>query len=275
MSVKLGRFNKLEVYSTSEIGVFLDGENLGRILLPSRYAPNDCDLDDDIDVFIYHDTEGRLVATTQIPFVQVGEFAFLEVSWVNEYGAFLNWGLMKDLFAPFSEQKEKMEIGKKYLIYAYIDDESGRIVASSKIERFFVADMPEYNRNEEIDILISGKTEKGYRAIVDNKYKGMLYQTFQPVEIGDRMKAYIDKVRQDGKIDLYLNKPGFNGIGDLSAALLTYLKGNGGFTPMTDKSDPELIYNTFGVSKKAFKKAVGDLYKKGLIILEENGIKLY
>jgi predicted RNA-binding protein (virulence factor B family) len=218
----------------------------------------------------------RLIATTLTPLVQVGEFACLEVNWVNEYGAFLNWGLMKDLFVPFREQKMKMQVGGKYVVYAYIDEESYRIVASAKVDRYLSKEMPAYRPDDEVDILVWQKTELGFKAIVDNKYSGLLYenQVFRPIHTGDKMKAYIGQVRPDGKLDLILQKTGTEHVGDFAGVLLQYIKNHGGSTPFGDKSDATAIYETFGVSKKTFKKAVGDLYKKRLIATGEDGLRL-
>lgn len=276
MSIKLGQFNQLEVVKEVDFGVYLDGEEAGEILLPTRYVPEDCNPGDFVNVFLYLDNEERLIATTLTPFVKVGEFAYLEVSWINQYGAFLNWGLMKDLFVPFSEQKMKMQVGKKYIIHAHIDDESYRIVASAKIERYLSKEEPAYEPGAEVDILIWQKTDLGFKVIIENQFSGLIYDSeiFRSLHTGDRLTAYIKQVRSDGKIDLVLDKPGMEKIGDFSSELLKYITDNGGFIPFTDKSDATLIYDTFGVSKKTFKKAVGDLYKKHLILIRENGLQL-
>ncbi len=276
MKIELGRFNVLEVVKTVDFGVYLDGEEEGEILLPTRYVPEDCNIGDFLNVFLYLDNEERLIATTLTPLVQVGEFACLEVSWVNQFGAFLNWGLMKDLFVPFREQKMKMQVGKKYVIHAHIDEESYRIVASAKIERYLSKEMPEYKPNDEVSILIWQKTDLGFKAIIENKFSGLLYDSeiFQQLQTGMTLKAFIKQVREDGKIDLELQKSGFEKIDDFSETLLAYIKENGGYIGITDKSPAEEIYATFGVSKKTFKKGVGDLYKKRRIILETDGIRL-
>ncbi len=276
MPVKLGEFNQLEVVKEVDFGMYLDGEEAGEILLPTRYVPEDCQPGDWLNVFLYLDNEERLIATTLTPFVKVGEFAYLEVSWINQYGAFLNWGLMKDLFVPFSEQKMKMQVGKKYIIHAHLDDESYRIVASAKVERYLSKEGPGYEPGTEVDILIWQKTDLGFKAIVDNQFSGLLYdsEVFRILHTGDRLTAYIKQVRTDGKIDLVIDKPGMEKVGDFSTALLKYITDNGGFISFTDKSDATLIYDTFGVSKKTFKKAVGDLYKRHLILIRENGLQL-
>ena len=276
MHVNLGKFNQLEVVKEVDFGVYLDGGDDGEILLPTRYVPDDCQPGDMLNDFIYLDNEERLIATTLTPLVQVGEFAYLEVAWVNQFGAFLNWGLMKDLFVPFREQKMKMQVGRGYIIYAYVDEESYRIVASAKVERYLSKDMPEYKEGELVDILIWQKTDLGFKAIVDNKYSGLLYQNeiFQSIETGMRMKAYVKQVRDDAKIDLELQRGGARKVDDFAEVLLQYLEEHEGRTSIYDKSEADEIYETFGVSKKTFKKAVGELYKKRLIVLEEQGIRL-
>ena len=276
MNVKLGKYNQLEVVKTVDFGVYLDGGDDGEILLPSRYVPEGCKPGDVLNVFIYLDNEERLVATTLEPYVQVGEFACLEVAWVNEYGAFLDWGLMKDLFVPFREQKMKMQKGHRYVVHAHVDEDSYRIMASAKVERYLSKELPEDQPGEEVEVMAWQKTDLGYKVIVDNKFGGLVYQKeiFKPLEPGMRMQAFVRQVREDGKIDLTLQKDGLQKVGDFAEILLQYIKDNGGHTSLNDKSAAEDIYDTFGVSKKTFKKAVGDLYKKRLVILVEGGIQL-
>jgi predicted RNA-binding protein (virulence factor B family) len=206
----------------------------------------------------------------------VGQFAYLEVAWINQYGAFLNWGLMKDLFVPFREQKMTMQVGNKYVVHAHLDEESYRIVASAKVERYLEKGQPPYEPDEEVDILIWQKTDLGFKAIVDHKYSGLLYENevFSSLRTGMTMKAFVKQVREDGKIDLILQKPGFEKIDDFAKELLDYIRSHDGRLPLTDKSPAEDIYALFGVSKKTFKKSVGDLYKKRLILLKEDGICL-
>ncbi len=276
MHVKLGKFNQLEVVKEVDFGMYLDGGEDGEILLPSRYVPEECRPGEVLNVFIYLDNEERLTATTLTPLVQVGEFACLKVAWVNQFGAFLNWGLMKDLFVPFSEQKVKMQVGKNYVIHAHIDEDSYRMVASAKVERYLSKEMPEYERGELVSILVWQKTDLGFKAIVDNLYSGLLYrnEVFQALEPGMRMQAYVKQVREDGKIDLELQRGGARKVDDFANVLLGYMKTHGGYVPLHDKSDAKEIYATFGVSKKTFKKAVGELYKKHLIVLEARGLRL-
>lgn len=276
MSIELGKFNRLEVVKEVDFGMYLDGGDEGEILLPARYVPEGCQIGDILNVFLYLDNEERLIATTLTPLVQVGEFACLEVAWVNQFGAFLNWGLMKDLFVPFSEQKMKMQVGKKYIVHAHLDDESYRIVASAKVDHYLSKEKAEYQPGEEVNILIWQKTDLGFKAIIENKFGGLLYDSeiFQPLHTGMVLKAYVKQIREDGKIDLVLQKPGFEKVDDFSKTLLEYIREHDGYTSLNDKSPADDIYAAFGVSKKTFKKAVGDLYKKHLVVLQEDGIRL-
>lgn len=276
MSIELGKFNQLKVVKFVDFGLYLDGGDDGEILLPLRYVPEGVKEGDELNVFLYLDNEERLVATTQTPLVQVGEFAFLEVNWVNKYGAFLNWGLMKDLFVPFREQKMRMIQGKSYIVYCYQDKESYRLMASAKVNKFLSNEMPPYQEGQEVDILIWQKTDLGFKAIVENKFAALLYNSeiFQPLHTGMRLKAFVKQVREDGKIDLILQQAGPRKVDDFAETLLKYIRDHNGFTSLHDKSDAEEIYETFGVSKKTFKKAVGELYKMRLIILQPDGIRL-
>lgn len=274
--IQLGKYNQLEVVKEVDFGMYLDGDEDGEILLPKRYVPEGCKPGDVLNVFIYLDMDERLVATTLDPYVQVGEFACLEVAWVNQFGAFLDWGLMKDLFVPFREQKAKMQKGGRYIVHVHLDDESYRIVASAKVEHYLSKEKPTYKPGEEVHILVWQRTDLGYKVIVDNRFSGMLFhnEIFQPLEMGMQMKAFVKHVREDGKIDLVLQRSGARNVEDFAEVLLQFIKDNNGYTSINDKTDAETIYQTFGVSKKTFKKAVGDLYKKRLIILEPDGIRL-
>ncbi|MBR2161357.1 MAG: GntR family transcriptional regulator [Bacteroidaceae bacterium] len=276
MSILLGKYNQLEVVKFVDFGLYLNGGDDGEILLPKRYIPEGTKEGDLLNVFLYLDNEERLVATTQTPLIQVGEFGYLEVSWVNQYGAFLNWGLMKDLFVPFREQKMRMVQGKSYIVYCYQDEESFRLMASAKVDKFLSKDRPPYEAGEQVNILIWQKTELGFKAIVENKYAALLYDSeiFQPLHTGMQLKAFVKQVREDGKIDLILQKAGPRKVDDFAETLLKYIREHNSFTSFNDKSDAEEIYQTFGVSKKTFKKAVGELYKMRLIILQPDGIRL-
>ncbi|MCD8202038.1 MAG: S1-like domain-containing RNA-binding protein, partial [Prevotella sp.] len=222
--IRLGEYNLMKVVKEVDFGMYLDGGDEGEVLLPSRYVPEGCKVGDELNVFLYLDMEERLVATTQKPLAKVGDFAFLTVAWVNEYGAFLDWGLMKDLFCPFREQKMKMEKGKGYIVHVHIDDESYRIVASAKIERYFNTEVPDYAHGQKVDLLIWQKTEIGFKVIIDNCYPGLVYkeQIFKEIHTGDRMEGYIDLVREDGKIDVTLQLTGRQMTLEFSMTLLQY-----------------------------------------------------
>ncbi len=273
--VRLGQMNHLAVKRSAPQGLYLAG-GPEDILLPAKYVPSGTQIGDEIDVFVYLDSEERLVATTETPLAQVGDFAWLQVSWVNNFGAFLNWGLMKDLFVPFREQKMKMQKGNYYLVHLHVDPETYRIVASAKVERYLADDYPPYHGGDEVHLLIWQKTDLGFKAIVDNKYAGLLFddEIFRHLHSGDRVTAYVKQVRPDGKIDLSLQKKGQRAVVDFSETLLRHLQVNGGRTPLGDKSPAEEIYAVFGVSKKVFKKAVGDLYKRHLIAIQPDGLQL-
>lgn len=276
--IQLGKRNDMKVLRIVDFGAYLDAGDIGEILLPSRYVPEGCKVGDEVNVFVYLDSEERLVATTQKSLVEVNHFACLEVKWVNEHGAFLDWGLMKDLFCPFKEQKQKMQVGYKYVVYAYIDAVTYRIVASAKLEKFISNERPPYSKGDEVDIIVCQRTDLGFKVIVDEKFYGMLFDkdVFKPLRKGDRMKAYIKQVRPDDKIDVVLqNESGRELVEGFAERLLQELfASEGGCLPYHDKTDADEIYRAFGVSKKTFKRAVGDLYKRNLITLSDSGIEL-
>jgi len=274
--IKLGDYNTLKITKTVDFGLYLDGGDEGEILLPKRYMPKEYKIGQELEVFIYLDQDERPVATTEHPLAKVGDFAYLECAWVNEYGAFINWGLMKDLFCPFREQKKRMETGESYIVHVHIDEESYRIMASAKVEHYFSAEPPSYEQGQKVDLLIWQKTELGFKAIIDNRYPGLVYedQVFKHVHTGDRMNGYISALRNDGKIDVTLQPIGRKQVIDFSETLFTYLKEHGGECELGDKSDAEEIKRRFQVSKKTYKKGISDLYKRHLIIIGEDGIKL-
>lgn len=274
--VELGKMNKLRVVKEVDFGVYLDGGCYGEILMPKRYVPEGCKPEDMLDVFVYLDSEDRIIATTEKPYAMVGEYACLKVVSVNRVGAFLDWGLMKDLLVPYNEQYKKMEVGNWYVVRLYIDEDTERIAATAKIEEFLDQEPKDYKEGQEVDLMIFGHSELGYKAIINNKHTGMLYsnEVFRKIKIGERLKGYIKKLREDGKIDLMLDKPGYKKVGDISTQILDKLKEQNGFLPLGDKSPAEEIYNMFGISKKAFKMTIGGLYKSRLITIEKDGIKL-
>ncbi len=274
--IRLGDYNTMVVVKKVDFGLYLDGGKAGEILLPSRYVPEGVEIGDELEVFIYLDQDERIIATTEKPLAKVGDFAYLEVKWVNEYGAFLGWGLMKDLFCPFREQKKKMEIGESYIVYVHIDEDSYRIVASAKVDRYLNKDHCPLNSGDEVDLLVWQKTELGFKVIINNEYPGLVYedQVFSLIHTGDRMKGYIQTVRNDGKIDVSLQKTGRQQTLDFSDTLLNYIRAHEGFCPFNDKSDAGDIYREFNVSKKVFKKAVGDIYKRRLITIASDGLHL-
>ena len=273
---EIGKINHLEVVKEVDFGIYLDGGDLGEILMPKRYVPEGTMPGDMLETFIYLDSEDRLVATTEKPLAMVEEFALLQVVSVTPVGAFLNWGLPKDLFVPFREQRQPMEEGKKYLVYVYVDTNTKRIAASSKIEQYLDNIPVDYDLDEEVDLIIVNETDLGYNAIIDNSHFGILYknEVFQPLNPGDKVQGYIKKIRTDGKIDLRLEKIGYEKISSFVDRIIAELQKNKGFLPLTDKSSPEEIYKTFKISKKNFKATIGALYKKRFIAIEDNGIRL-
>jgi len=275
-SLKIGDWNVLTIEREVDFGLYLDGGAEGDILLPSRYVPEKYSVGEEIRVFIYLDQDERLIATTQAPLCRVGEFAYLECAWVNQYGAFLNWGLMKDLFCPFREQRVRMEVGNRYMIYVYMDNESYRLAATSKIERHLSKDFPPYSVGEEVGILVWQKTNLGYKVIVENAHEALVYrdQIFKPIQIGEKMRGFISNIRADGKIDVMLQPVGRQMTEDFAEVLLDYLRQHNGFCELGDKSDAELIKQRFQVSKKTYKRAIGDLYKRRLITIADDGIHL-
>jgi predicted RNA-binding protein (virulence factor B family) len=274
---ELGRVNRLKIIRTVEFGVYLDAQNLGEILMPIRYVPSGSKEGDEVEVFISLDSEDRLIATTDKPVAMVGEFGYMEVVGESQYGAFVDWGLMKDLFVPFREQKLKMEQGRSYLIRVYIDKETNRIAGSGRIERFLDNTPPDFEVGQEVDLYIYSESEMGFSAIINNTHTGILYHSelFKVVRKGMRTKGFIKKIREDDKIDLSLEPIGYKKkIDDLSQRVLDALAKSNGFLALSDKTDPDVIYNALDMSKKNFKKSIGSLFKAGLITISDEGIKL-
>lgn len=273
---EIGRLNRLRIKRVRDYGVYLDGGESGNILLPKRYVPEKCQLGDEVEVFVYVDREERLRATTRKPYATVGQFAKLRVVANTVSGSFLDWGLQKDLLVPKSEQETRMEEGKAYVVFVFLDEKTNRITASTKLDKFFSLQPPTYKEGEEVSLIILEKIELGYKAVVNHTHVGMLYrnEVFQKLLIGQQLKGYIKKIREDRKIDLSLQQPGSLGFDDVSRAVLNKIKDHGGRIAVTDDSPPEEIYALFGVSKKNFKKAIGALYKKRLITIAPDGVRL-
>ncbi len=273
---EIGVFNNLRVIKEVDFGVYLDGGEHEEILLPRRYVPENCKVDDNVRVFIYLDSEDRFIATTETPYAMVGDFALLKVVAVESVGAFLDWGLLKDLLVPFGEQSPTMEIGKSYIVRIYVDKQSNRIAATTRLDRYLDNEPGNFHAGQEVELLICNQTDIGYKAIINGMHWGVLYsnEVFQPLKSGQATKGYIKKVRDDNKIDLSLHKTGYERVDDITDTILTVLKEQGGFISVTDKSSPETIHKLFGVSKKTYKKAIGAIYRKKLITIENDGIRL-
>lgn len=278
--LRLGRVNTLVALRHTSVGVFLNASEHGDpkddILLPNKYVPSDLAVGDEIDVFVYNDSHERPVATTLTPPVQRDEFATLQVAAVSDAGAFLDWGLEKDLFVPFREQARPMQVGRWYVVFVYLDEQTNRLVASSRINRFLDPNVSDLYEGEEVQLLAYEATDLGLNVIINNRYKGLVYhnEIFRTVRPGDALIGYIKRVRDDNHVDVSLQRPGFEGVEPNARRILTELRAEGGFLPLTDSSPPEAIYKTLEMSKKTFKKAIGTLYKERKITIEEGGIRL-
>jgi len=274
--VEIGKINNLQVVKSLEHGIYLDGEHLGEILMPSRYVPDDCVVGESLEVFIYLDSADLLIATTEKPYAMVGECAYLKVVDINQAGAFLDWGLPKDLLVPYGEQISPLKIGQSYTVLVYLDESTSRIAATQKLDSRLSEEAQYFKPGQTVDLLIFGKTDLGYKAIINNTHIGLIYknEVFQTLTHGEKLKGYIKTIRPDRKIDLCLQLPGKDARDDLSSRILEYLKNNHGVSSLTDKSSPEDIYEIFGVSKKNYKKAIGTLYKKKLILIGKDKITL-
>ncbi len=272
----IGQLNNLEISKIVESGAFLDGGKHGEIFVLKKYLAKNQNVGDVIEVFVYPNSEDKLEATLERPYAMVGDFAYLEVVSVNAIGAFVDWGLGKNILVPFSEQKMKMEEGRSYAVFIYVDDETNRIVATSKLNKFLNRIPITFKVGQEVDLMIYSISELGFNAVINNTHSGILYQNevFQPIQKGEKLKGYVKKIREDGKIDLSIQKPGYAKTDDLSKLILDRLREHNGFIDVTDKSPSEFVYLMFGISKKAYKMAVGKLYKMQLINIERDGIRL-
>ena len=276
--IKIGQYSTLEVVKTLSFGAYLDAGAYGEVLLPKRYVPHGLEAGDELEVFLYCDSEDRVIATTEKPFATLGEIVGLVVKDVAANGAYMDWGLMKDLFVPFREQDEKMVVGKVYLVKILLDEATDRIYATSKIAKY-LSDTAEdeLHENDEVKILVWKQTDLGYKLIVNDLYIGLIFKNeiFQPIKTGQILRGYVKQIREDGKMDIALQKQGYrNQIPDATDIILKKLKETNGYLSLTDNSSPDEIYASLGISKKAFKRAIGSLYKLRKVILEEKGIRL-
>jgi len=276
--VAIGKTNTLRIIKEVDFGIYLDGgKAFGEILLPIRYVPKNVQIDGDIEVFIYFDSEDRVIATTETPYAQVGEFAFLEVVDVNNTGAFMNWGLMKDLLLPYDEQTHRPEVGKSYVVYILQDGTTGRPIASMKIRDFLDDEsLNEFKVGQEVSLMSANKTDLGYQMIINNTHVGLLHQheAIRSIKHGEKLQGFIQNIRDDRKIDVCLHLKPSEKTGEITDLILYKLKANGGSLALHDKSDPKDIQKAFGISKGMFKKALGALYKQKKITIESDGIHL-
>ncbi|MDP3876045.1 MAG: S1-like domain-containing RNA-binding protein [Methylobacter sp.] len=273
--INIGKINKLNVVKQQGADVYLDDGTSGKVLLADRRLPANCEVGDSLDVFVYVDSDGHLAATSKKPLAQVGDIAWLKVVALNYVGAFLDWGLPKDLLVPFSEQYHEMEVGRFYLVRVFLDEQN-RIAATTKIDKTLSDESVDFEVGQKVSLIIAGTSDLGIKAIINNSHWGMLYQNelYQPVKKGQKLDGYIKQIREDQKIDLSLQQPGYGKVVSLTDSIIAKLKANDGELMLSDKSPPEAIYAAFGVSKKVFKQAIGALYKQQLITMDKSGIKL-
>ena len=273
--MKVGDYNTLKVLRAVDFGVYLD-DGIEGILLPKRFMPEGLSVGDEVKVFVYHDSEGRLLATTQQPKGVVGDIVKLKAVTVTNQGAFLDWGLMKDIFVPKSKQLSGMREGAEYLVKIYIDEQTGRVAATEKIEPFLSNENLTVKEKDMVDLVVYRRTDIGYLVIINNKHTGVLHfnEIYQNIGAGDKMKAFIKTIRPENKIDVVIGKPGYDRVEDEASKILRLLQENNGYLPYHDKSDPEEIYSFFAMSKKAFKMATGNLYKQQKITFTKTGLKL-
>ena len=274
----VGRYNSLQIVKRTHFGLYLDGAQDGEILLPNRYIPKDIPTEDEdwLNVFVYLDSEDKLLATTEKPKVQVGEFASLKVVEVNSIGIFLDWGLPKDLLLPYSEEKRSLQAGDYCVVHVYLDKHTRRITATARLDRYLDKTPATYRVGQEVDLLVAEATDMGFKAIINHKHWGLIHknEVFKFLRPGKQEKGYIKEIRADGNIALSLQPVGVEAAGSLNAKILAKLRENGGTLPVSDKSDPQVISGLFGVSKGNFKKAIGGLYKDGQIVIHADRIEL-
>lgn len=260
----------------TEPGLFLSNEAGDDVLLPNKYVPEEYKIWDELDVYVYLDHEERPVATTLKPFIELNNFGYLRCTTVAEMGAFLDWGLEKELFVPFAQQARPMKVGSWYLVYMYLDEKTNRLAATSKTMKYLNNDTLTVEKFNKVDILISHITDRGANAIVNGMHKGLIYKEdiFEDIRTGDKLEGWVKKIRPDGKLDIVLQEEGYRSIEPNAQYIYDELKANDGFLALHDKSAPEDIQNQLGLSKKSFKKAVGNLYKDGKIVIQEDGLHL-
>lgn len=273
--IKVGQDNCLKILRETSVGLYLGDEEGEDILLPNKYVPENFEIDQEIEVFVYRDYADRKIATTLVPKIKLHQFAFLKVAAVSKVGAFMDWGLEKDLLVPFTEQRQRMQEDRWYVVYLDLEEETDRLFASNKLDKYIKNDELDIAVNDEVDLIIRAETKLGYNAIINHKFQGLIFDSdiYQDIRVGEEMKGYIKNIRPDNKIDISLQPLGYQKSFDVNSdRIMEILEENGGFMPYNDKSDPDDIADEFGMSKKAFKKAIGGLYKSKLIQIEERGI---
>lgn len=274
--LQLGKTNKLKILRHTSVGAYLGDEENAEILLPKKYVKGYMNVGDEVDVFVYKDSEDRIIATTEEPYAEVGQFAFLEAVSVNKIGAFLDWGLEKDLLVPFKEQRHKMFEGFEYVVFVYLDESSQRIVASSKLNRFFEMDNIDLQQGQEVDLLVFDESDLGFSCVINNAYKGLIYKNdvYQDVKIGDFLKGFVKLIRPDKLVDISLQAVGFKHVLSSTDIILNYLNEHEGYCDLHDKSSPEEIEKRFNMSKATFKKSIGILYRQRKVVLKDDGVHL-
>lgn len=275
--ISIGQYNDLTILRMTTVGLFLGDEEGEDVLLPSKYCPEEYSLGDVLKVFVYRDHDGKKIATNLEPYLLLHQFGFLKVTAVSGFGAFVDWGMVKNLLVPFKEQRQKMEMGRWYMIYMDLDKETDRLIGSNKIEKYLSNETLTVEEGDQVDLLVMHKSDLGYSVIVNHRHKGLVFENeiFGEIKIGDKFTGYVKKIRSENKLDISLHPQGYKkAIEPHAQIILTKLKEEGGFLPYHDKTSPEIIYSTFHLSKKAFKKAVGNLFKNQLIRLDEEGMHL-
>ncbi|ASA54394.1 S1 RNA-binding domain-containing protein [Vibrio gazogenes] len=275
--INIGQINQLEILRETDFGVFLDAKDYGTVMLPKKLMRQPVEIGASVDVFLYFDSDSQLAATTETPVACVGEWGMMKVVGVNQTGAFVNWGIHeKDLLIPFSEQRGRLTAEQSILVYVYIDKASGRIVGTTKFNKWLDKTPAPYTLNQKVDLLVAERSSLGYKVIINGQHWGMLFQSdvFGKVFVGKRLKGFVKQIREDGKIDVSLQKLGVAKLDELSGKIVEQLRKKGGFLPLGDKSSPEAIFDAFRTSKGTYKKTIGQLYKQGMIEIESNGIRL-